>query len=48
MGRAAREVSVLERLQLNRIWSNLNTAEKEFSIDYVNRLLNSDRRFTNE
>jgi len=47
-GRAAREVSVLERLQQNRIWNNLNTAEKEFSTDYFNRLLNSGRRFTNE
>jgi hypothetical protein len=48
MGRAARESSVLDRLQQNRIWNELNNAEKDFSIDYVNRLTNSQKRFTNE
>lgn len=35
LGRAGREVSVLERLQGNRIWGTMNEAEKRFSIDYA-------------
>jgi hypothetical protein len=38
MGRAAREASVLKRLQANRSWPTYNEAERQFSIDYVNRL----------
>lgn len=38
MGRIGREESVLNRLQSNRIWANLNEAEKDFSINYVDRL----------
>ncbi|WP_236756383.1 hypothetical protein [Achromobacter pulmonis] len=38
MGRLGREESVLNRLQGNRIWQQLNSAEKEFSIGYVDRL----------
>jgi hypothetical protein len=38
--RYLREVSVLERLQQNRIWGQMNQAEKEFSINYVERLRN--------
>ncbi|MBB5020608.1 hypothetical protein HNQ59_003933, partial [Chitinivorax tropicus] len=38
MGRVGREEAVLNRLQGNRIWQQLNDAEKNFSIDYVNRL----------
>ena len=45
MGRAAREESVLNRLQKNRVWDDLNQAEKQFSIDYVNRLNDSKKRF---
>jgi len=36
--RYEREALVLERLQKNRIWSDLNDLEKEFSINYVKRL----------
>lgn len=42
LGRTAREVSVLERLQGNRIWSQLNQAEQNFSINYVDRLRNAE------
>jgi hypothetical protein len=38
MGRLGREQSVLDRLQNNRIWNQLNDAEQLFSIDYVERL----------
>jgi hypothetical protein len=38
MGRLGREQSVLDRLQNNRIWNQLNDAEQSFSIDYVDRL----------
>ncbi|MNM61247.1 hypothetical protein D3C81_725440 [compost metagenome] len=38
MGRVGREEAVLNRLQNNRIWETLNSAEKNFSIEYVNRL----------
>jgi hypothetical protein len=38
MGRLGREISVLERLQQNRIWNQLNAAEQKFSIEYVERL----------
>jgi RHS repeat-associated protein len=35
LGRAGREMSVLERLQGNRIWGQLNSAEQSFSIGYA-------------
>lgn len=35
LGRAGREMSVLDRLQGNRIWGQMNGAEKTFSIDYA-------------
>lgn len=38
MDRLGREQSVLDRLQNNRIWNQLNEAEQSFSIDYVERL----------
>jgi hypothetical protein len=38
IGRIGREQSVLNRLQNNRIWNQLNDAERSFSIDYVERL----------
>lgn len=38
MGRPAREQSVLDRLQNNRVWKDLNEMEKNFSIDYVDKL----------
>ena len=38
MGRIGREQSVLDRLQNNRIWNQLNDEERSFSIDYVERL----------
>ncbi len=38
LGRAGREAAVLQRLQNNRIWPTLNSAEKNFSINYVERL----------
>ncbi|MDV4154771.1 RHS repeat-associated core domain-containing protein [Rhizobium brockwellii] len=37
-GRLGREASVLGRLQANRSWSAYTDAERQFSIDYVNRL----------
>jgi Metallopeptidase toxin 4 len=40
LGRVGRESSVLDRLQSNRIWGQLNSQEKTFSIDYVERLKN--------
>jgi hypothetical protein len=46
MGRATREASVLNRLQQNRVWNELNTVEKEFSVDYVDRLVNQSRGYT--
>lgn len=47
MGRLGREVSVLDRLQQNRVWSQLNTSEREFSINYVERLASDPtKRFT--
>ena len=30
--------SVLDRLQNNRVWKDLNEMEKNFSIDYVDKL----------
>jgi hypothetical protein len=42
MGRTGREAAVLGRLQSNRIWSTLNPAEQKFSIDYVERLKNTE------
>jgi hypothetical protein len=42
LGRTAREVSVLERLQGNRLWPRLNQAEQDFSVNYVNRLLSAE------
>ncbi|VAW59637.1 hypothetical protein MNBD_GAMMA11-2265 [hydrothermal vent metagenome] len=38
MGRLGREQSVLDRLQNNRIWNQLNDAEQSFSTNYVERL----------
>lgn len=38
MGRVGRETSVLDRLQANRSWSTYTDAERQFSVDYVNRL----------
>ncbi|WP_029920626.1 zincin-like metallopeptidase toxin domain-containing protein [Nevskia soli] len=38
LGRYGREASVLERLQQNRIWDQLNPAEQDFSVNYVERL----------
>lgn len=38
MGRLGREQSVLDHLQNNRVWSELNNMERSFSIDYVERL----------
>ena len=38
MGRLGREQSVLDHLQNNRVWNQLNDAERSFSIDYVERL----------
>jgi hypothetical protein len=38
MGRLGREQSVLDRLQNNRIWGQLNDAERNFSINYVEEL----------
>jgi len=38
MGRLGREQSVLDHLQNNRVWNQLNNAERSFSIDYVERL----------
>lgn len=46
MDRATRELLVLNRLQNNRMWSNLNDAEKEFSINYVDELIKTDVRLT--
>lgn len=43
MGRTAREASVLDRLKNNRLWPNLNQAEKDFSINYVERLRSEER-----
>lgn len=43
MGRTAREASVLDRLQNNRLWSNLNQAEQDFSINYLERLRSEER-----
>jgi hypothetical protein len=43
MGRTAREASVLDRLQSNRVWSQMNQAERDFSIGYVDRLRNMER-----
>lgn len=39
MSRLDRERLVLERLQNNRVWNNLNEAERQFSIEYVNDLV---------
>ncbi len=39
MGRIERERSVLERLQKNRIWKELNELEKQFSVNYVDNLV---------
>jgi hypothetical protein len=47
LDRATREQLVLERLQQNRIWSQLN-AEREFSINYVERLKGNSRMLQNE
>ncbi len=33
-----REKMVLERLQENRIWKDLNQFEKDFSLDYVEKI----------
>jgi hypothetical protein len=41
IGRTAREELVLERLQANRSWKTFNETEKQFSIDYVERLRNT-------
>lgn len=38
LSRYEREHLVLERLKNNRLWTNLNDLEKEFSINYVNIL----------
>lgn len=38
MGRLGREQSVLDHLQNNRVWNQLNDAERTFSVDYVDRL----------
>lgn len=38
MGRLGQEQSVLDRLQNNRIWNQLNDAEQSFSTNYVERL----------
>jgi len=38
MGRLGREQSVLDRLQNNRIWNQLNDDERTFSINYVEGL----------
>jgi hypothetical protein len=43
LGRTAREASVLDRLQNNRIWPSLNRAEQDFSINYVERLRTEER-----
>ncbi len=40
--RHQREHLVLERLQQNRIWDNLNHLEQEFSIKYVQRVLEKE------
>jgi hypothetical protein len=34
MGEAGREASVLQRLQGNRVWGNLNATEKAWSTQY--------------
>lgn len=46
--RYERERMVLERLQNNRLWSGLNELEKEFSIEYVERLKSNKSRLTND
>ena len=38
MGRLGREEAVLSRLQAGKSWQQMNTAERDFSIEYVNRL----------
>ncbi|MCP3672957.1 MAG: hypothetical protein GY829_00605 [Gammaproteobacteria bacterium] len=38
IGRLGREQSVLDRLQNNRIWNQLNDAEQSFSTNYVDGL----------
>ena len=35
LGRAGRAISVLERLQGNRVWGQMNEAERVWSIDYA-------------
>jgi hypothetical protein len=37
-GRLGREQTVLDGLQNNRVWDQLNDAERSFSVDYVKRL----------
>lgn len=46
--RAEREDLVLTRLKSNRIWDVLNQEEKEFSVDYVDRLKSTDRGLCHE
>ena len=46
LNRYERERLVLERLQNNRLWEGLNQSEKQFSIDYVERLKSNKSRLT--
>lgn len=48
LSRHERERMVLERLQNNRIWEEFNESEKQFSIDYVERLNTNKSGLTND
>ena len=46
LGRPGREALVLQRLQQNRSWNEFNAGEQAFSINYVERLLDSIKGYT--
>lgn len=48
LSRYDREQMVLDRLQSNRLWIGLNEIEKQFSIDYVERLKTQKKVIAND